>query len=114
MSAGAGWRIWRNVEFHHASADAIPLPDGSQDFGYSLGVLHHIPDTARAMADAVRKLKPGAPFLVYLYYDFENRPAWFRGLWKAQRTRPGTYLPVALSVAQGGNDGHRGDRLLAA
>lgn len=72
-----------NVEFHLASADTIPLADGSQDFGYSLGVLHHIPDTARAMEDAVRKLKPGAPFLVYLYYDFENRPAWFRGVWRA-------------------------------
>jgi ubiquinone/menaquinone biosynthesis C-methylase UbiE len=71
-----------NVEFHLAGADAIPLPDGSQDFGYSLGVLHHIPDTARAMRDAVSKLKPGAPFLVYLYYDFENRPAWFRAVWR--------------------------------
>ena len=30
----------------------------------------------------VAKLKPGAPFLVYLYYAFDNRPAWFRGLWK--------------------------------
>lgn len=72
-----------NARFHHASVDAIPLADGSQDFGYSLGVLHHIPDTAAAMADCVRKLKPGAPFLVYLYYAFDNRPAWFRGLWKA-------------------------------
>jgi SAM-dependent methyltransferase len=72
----------RNAEFHLAGADNIPLADGSQDFGYSLGVLHHIPDTARAMLDAVRKLKPGAPFLVYLYYDFENRPAWFRWLWR--------------------------------
>lgn len=71
-----------NVEFHLAAADTVPLPDGSQDFGYSLGVLHHIPDTAQAMCDATRKLKPGAPFLVYLYYDFENRPLWFRGLWK--------------------------------
>lgn len=73
----------RNVQFHEAASDTMPLPDESQDFGYSLGVLHHIPDTAKAMADAVRKLKPGAPFLVYLYYDFENRPAWFRALWKA-------------------------------
>ncbi len=23
-------------------------------------------------------LRPGAPFLVYLYYAFDNRPAWFR------------------------------------
>ena len=27
-------------------------------------------------------LKPGAPFLVYLYYAFDNRPAWFRALWR--------------------------------
>jgi hypothetical protein len=44
-------------------------------------VLHHIPDTERALADCVRLLKPGAPFLLYLYYRFDNRPAWFRGLW---------------------------------
>jgi ubiquinone/menaquinone biosynthesis C-methylase UbiE len=71
-----------SVEFHLSAANDIPLADGSQDFGYSLGVLHHVPDTARAMGDATRKLKPGAPFLVYLYYDFENRPGWFRALWR--------------------------------
>lgn len=73
----------QNVDFHLASADEIPLADESQDFGYSLGVLHHIPDTPRALADCVRKLKPGAPFLVYLYYKLDDRPAWFRGLWRA-------------------------------
>lgn len=72
-----------NVDFHHAAADTIPLPEGSQDFGYSLGVLHHIPDTAQALRDATAKLKPGAPFLVYLYYDLENRPAWYRALWRS-------------------------------
>ena len=72
-----------NVRFHHATADTIPLPEGSQDFGYSLGVLHHIPDTGRALADCVRKLKPGAPFLVYLYYRLDGRPMWFRALWRA-------------------------------
>lgn len=71
-----------NAEFHLAASDTIPLADDSQDFGYSLGVLHHIPDTARAMLDAVRKLKGGAPFLVYLYYDFENRPDWYRAIWR--------------------------------
>jgi ubiquinone/menaquinone biosynthesis C-methylase UbiE len=71
-----------NVSLHEASADDIPLADSSQDFGYSLGVLHHIPDTEAAMAQCARKLRPGAPFLVYLYYDFDNRPGWFRALWK--------------------------------
>lgn len=70
-----------NCEFHEASVDAIPLEDGSMDFGYSLGVLHHVPDTAAAIAACARKLKPGAPLLLYLYYRFDNRPAWFRALW---------------------------------
>jgi ubiquinone/menaquinone biosynthesis C-methylase UbiE len=71
------------LRFHLAGSDDIPLADNSQDFGYSLGVLHHIPDTARALADCTRKLKAGAPFLVYLYYRFDNRPLWFRMLWQS-------------------------------
>jgi SAM-dependent methyltransferase len=94
----------RNVDFHLAPSDAIPLADESQDFGYSLGVLHHIPDTGRAMRDAVRKLKAGAPFLVYLYYDFENRPAWFRAIWKiTDFARAGiARLPFGLKKAATG------------
>ncbi len=72
-----------NAECHLASVDEIPLLDGSMDFGYSLGVLHHVPDTGNALASCVRKLKAGAPFLVYLYYAFDNRPVWFRSVWRA-------------------------------
>jgi ubiquinone/menaquinone biosynthesis C-methylase UbiE len=72
----------QNCECHSASVDSIPLSDESMDFGYSLGVLHHVPDTQAALASCVRKLKIGAPFLVYLYYAFDNRPAWFRVLWR--------------------------------
>lgn len=71
-----------NCSFHHASVDAIPFADGSMDFGYSLGVLHHVPDTAAGIHSCVSKLKSGAPFLVYLYYALDNRPWWFRTLWK--------------------------------
>lgn len=71
-----------NCVFHLASVDAIPLEDASMDFGYSLGVLHHVPDTLAGIRACARKLKPGAPFLVYLYYAFDNRPAWFRALWR--------------------------------
>ncbi len=72
----------KNVQFHLAAADTIPLAAASQDFGYSLGVLHHVPDTRAALIDCVDKLKPGAPFLLYLYYALDDRPAWFRGLWR--------------------------------
>src|SRR6187402_117108 len=33
------------VELVRSSTDHIPFPDGYFDFAYSLGVLHHIPDT---------------------------------------------------------------------
>ena len=72
-----------NVKFHHASVSSIPLPDESLDFAYSLGVLHHLPDTFDAIKHIATKLKPGAQFLVYIYYALDNRPFWFRAIWKA-------------------------------
>ncbi len=70
-----------NIEFHRASVDDPVFPPGSFDFGYSLGVLHHVPNTAAAIRSCVALLKPGAPLLLYLYYAFDNRPWWFRALW---------------------------------
>ncbi len=71
-----------NVTCHLAGVDDLPFEEASMDFAYSLGVLHHIPDTAAALASCVQKLKYGAPMLVYLYYAFDNRPIWFRWLWQ--------------------------------
>lgn len=71
-----------NCIFHRADASSIPLDNDSCDFGYSLGVLHHINDTEGGLRSCVSKLKAGAPFLIYLYYRFDNRPAWFRAIWK--------------------------------
>jgi SAM-dependent methyltransferase len=71
-----------NCRFHCASVDAMPLADGSMDFGYSLGVLHHVPDTQAGISACVAKLKAGAPFALYLYYAFDDRPAWFVAVWK--------------------------------
>ena len=71
-----------NVSLHHAPLDSMPLPDCSMDFGYSLGVIHHIPDPQAGLAACVKKLKPGAPMLIYIYYAFDNRPVWFRVLWR--------------------------------
>ena len=75
-----------NVEFHRTSVDAMPLDDGMLDFAYSLGVLHHVPDTGAALRSIAAKLKPGAPLLVYLYYAFDNRPAWYRALWRVSNS----------------------------
>lgn len=71
-----------NCVMHLASVSDMPMPDESLDFGYSLGVLHHVPDTLAALRACQAKLKPGAPFLVYLYYAMDGRPAWFRAVWR--------------------------------
>jgi ubiquinone/menaquinone biosynthesis C-methylase UbiE len=75
--------LWQhgNCRFYCASVDEIPLEDGSADFCYTLGVLHHIPDTEQGIKACAQKLKPGAPLLIYLYYAFDNRPTWFRAVW---------------------------------
>ena len=52
------------------------------DFGYTLGVLHHVPDPAAGLRECVRALRPGGKLLVYLYYALDDRPWWFRLLWK--------------------------------
>lgn len=66
------------VELVQASTDNIPFPDGHFDFVFSLGVLHHIPDTRKALNDCVKKVRPGGHFLVYLYYSLDNKPYYFR------------------------------------
>ena len=71
-----------NVSFERAGVDDHSLPPSSQDFGYSLGVLHHLPNTEQAIRSCAELLKPGAPLLLYLYYAFENRPWWFRAIWR--------------------------------
>jgi ubiquinone/menaquinone biosynthesis C-methylase UbiE len=71
-----------NVNLQVASVERLPFEEASLDFAYSLGVLHHVPDAKAALAEVARVLRPGAPFLVYLYYRFDNRPAWFRVMWK--------------------------------
>lgn len=71
-----------NCTVVQGSVDAIPIPPESLDFVYSLGVLHHVPDTQSAIDNCVRLLRPGGVLLVYLYYSMENRPAWYRALWR--------------------------------
>jgi ubiquinone/menaquinone biosynthesis C-methylase UbiE len=71
-----------NVSFHLASVGDIPVDDNSLDFAFSLGVLHHVPDTMGAIRAIAAKLKAGAPFLVYLYYALDNRPWWYRAIWR--------------------------------
>ena len=62
-------------------ANSIPL--ASLDLAMSLGVLHHIPDTGSAIKDVSRRIKPGGVFLCYLYYSLENKPTFYKLIFKA-------------------------------
>jgi SAM-dependent methyltransferase len=57
-----------NVDCVQADLLALPLPDAAFDFIYSLGVLHHLEETERALKGLVLKLRPGGRLRVYLYW----------------------------------------------
>jgi ubiquinone/menaquinone biosynthesis C-methylase UbiE len=50
-----------------ADAERLPYPDDSFDIVYSWGVLHHTPNTAAAMCEAVRVLRPGGTLRIMVY-----------------------------------------------
>lgn len=68
----------KNVRLTKGSIESLPFPDETFDFAMSIGVLHHIPDTQKAMIDCVKKVKKGGYFFVYLYYNFDKRGPLFR------------------------------------
>ncbi len=67
-------------ELRQADAENLPYPDESFDFVYSWGVLHHSPDTPKAIAEVHRVLKPGgeARIMVYHKYSFVGYMLWLR------------------------------------
>jgi len=69
-----------NVVLAKASANDLPFDNESFDFVYSIGVLHHIPDTQKAMQGCVDKVKKGGHFFTYLYYNLDNRGIVFRSV----------------------------------
>ena len=69
---------FENCSFKCESIDDCSLDSGSMDFGYCLGLLHHLPDTLSALAHCVSKLKKDSPMLIYMYYRFDNKPNWFK------------------------------------
>jgi len=62
------------------------IPPESLNLAMSLGVLHHIPDTALAIKDVASKIKTGGFFLCYLYYKLDNKPLYYRGLFWASNS----------------------------
>ena len=57
-----------NVACVQANVFTPPFADASFDFVYSLGVLHHVDETALAVKRLAAKLKPGGSLRLYLYW----------------------------------------------
>lgn len=55
---------------HLVQADifALPFPDETFDVAYSIGVLHHTPDTEAAFRRVAATVKKGGHFAVYVYF----------------------------------------------
>ena len=80
-----------------ADAESLPFENASFDVVYSYGVLHHTPDTAAAVREVHRVLRPGGEARIMLY----SRRSWFalavwaRHAWR--RRRPWHSLTTALA-----------------
>lgn len=58
---------FKSISIVQADLNHLPLRNGSVDFIYSIGVLHHIPDTEGGIRSLVSRLKPGGEITVWLY-----------------------------------------------
>ncbi len=67
-------------ELSLGDAEAFPFEDNSFDIIYSWGVLHHTPDTRRAIEEVYRVLRPGgiARIMVYNRYSVVGYVLWLR------------------------------------
>jgi SAM-dependent methyltransferase len=59
-------------------AEKLPFDSDSFDLGYSFGVLHHTPNTEKAIGELVRVVRPGGEIKIMLY---NRRSIWAFNLW---------------------------------
>tara|TARA_R110002110_G_scaffold376568_2_gene586621 strand:+ start:132449 stop:133261 length:813 start_codon:yes stop_codon:yes gene_type:complete len=72
-------------DFTVGNALHLDFPDDHFDLVYSMGVLHHTPDPARAVEEVRRVLKPGHTCHIFLYRTFSLKVGTARILRGAQR-----------------------------
>ena len=71
----------QNVWIAQADIAALPFRPGSFDVIFSIGVLHHTPDTRAYFAKLVPLLKPGGVIAIWVYPrhgDYITRERWVR------------------------------------
>jgi SAM-dependent methyltransferase len=71
----AARRITKNLEnvfLVAASAEALPFKDEIFDFGYSYGVIHHLPNPDVGFSELTRVIQRGGGVFLYLYEDHRD------------------------------------------
>jgi SAM-dependent methyltransferase len=86
-----------NVHLMQADIFAMPFREATFDLAYSIGVLHHTPDTRAAFERVAATVKPGGGLAVYLYakYTIANH---FSDTYRKLTTRLPPRLMLALSA----------------
>lgn len=74
-------------------AETLPYPDSTFDVVYSWGVVHHSPNTAKAISEILRVAKPGgrASIMIYHKWSMIGLMLWLR--YALLRLKPWTTLP---------------------
>lgn len=90
-----------NVRVIQADVSNIPFNDNSFDFVFSIGVLHHIPNTQDGITDCAKKVKIGGWLYLYLYYALDNRGTGYKILFQLSNLlrRVISKLPAGLKKA---------------
>lgn len=78
-------------------AEHLPFEDQTFDLVYSWGVLHHSPNTGKAIQEVYRVLKPGgeAKIMIYHKYSFVGYMLWLR--YAFLKLKPWTSLKTLYS-----------------
>ena len=57
-------------DLRRSDAENLPFDDNTFDYVYSWGVLHHTPDTEKAISEVYRVCKPGGRVCIMLYHRY--------------------------------------------
>jgi SAM-dependent methyltransferase len=69
-----------------ADGEQLPFEDGSFDFVYSWGVIHHSPRPERLVAEMRRVLRPGeARAMIYARHSWFGTAVWLRAMLRRRR-----------------------------
>jgi ubiquinone/menaquinone biosynthesis C-methylase UbiE len=94
--------------FVHHDAESLPFEDNSFDLVYSNGVIHHTPNTANAVSEIYRVLRPGGRVIVMVYAEnslqYWRNLVWHYGMKSGDLASRSMAEIMSRSVERTGND----------